>query len=61
MLMSGLEQPTTGSIIFSNNDFSKISEEKKLKLEKKIGLIFQHFYLIPNYTAIGKCYVSNAN
>jgi putative ABC transport system ATP-binding protein len=53
MLMSGLEQPTTGSIIFSNNDFSKISEEKKTEIrKKKIGLIFQHFYLIPNYTAL---------
>ena len=35
MLMSGLEQPTTGSIIFSNNDFSKISEEKKTEIRKK--------------------------
>ena len=53
MLMSGLEQPTTGSIIFSNDDFSKISEEKKTEIrKKKIGLIFQHFYLIPNYTAL---------
>ena len=53
MLMSGLEKPTKGSIIFSNNDFSKISEEKKTEIrKKKIGLIFQHFYLIPNYTAL---------
>ncbi len=53
MLMSGLEKPTTGSIIFSNNDFSNISEGKKAEIrKKKIGLIFQHFYLIPNYTAL---------
>ena len=53
MLMSGLEKPSTGSIIFQNIDFSKVSEEEKTAIrKKKIGLIFQQFYLIPNYTAI---------
>ena len=35
MLMSGLEKPTTGSIFFNNEDFSKISEEKKNSNKKK--------------------------
>ena len=53
MLMSGLEKPTTGSIIFDNQNFSEISEKKKTEIrKKKIGLVFQQFYLIPNYTAI---------
>ena len=53
MLMSGLENPTTGSIFFDNEDFSEISEKKKTQIrKKKIGLIFQQFYLIPNYTAL---------
>ena len=53
MLMSCLEKPTTGSIIFNNEDFSKLSEKKKTEIRKtKIGLIFQQFYLIPNYTAL---------
>ena len=53
MLMSGLENPTTGSIFFDNEDFSKIGEKKKTQIrKKKIGLIFQQFYLIPNYTAL---------
>ena len=53
MLMSGLENPTTGSIFFDNEDLSKISEKKKTQIrKKKIGLIFQQFYLIPNYTAL---------
>ena len=53
MLLSGLEKPTTGSIFFNNENFSKISEEKKTQIrKKKIGLIFQQFYLIPNYTAL---------
>ena len=53
MIMSGLENPTSGKIIFKNIDFSKISEKKKTEIrKKKIGLIFQQFYLIPNYTAL---------
>ncbi len=53
MLMSGLENPTTGSIFFDNENFSKIGEKKKTQIRKrKIGLIFQQFYLIPNYTAL---------
>jgi putative ABC transport system ATP-binding protein len=53
MLMSGLERPSTGSIFFENKDFSVISEEQKTVIrKKKIGLVFQQFYLIPNYTAL---------
>ena len=53
MLLSGLEKPTTGSIFFNNENFSKISEEQKTQIrKKKIGLVFQQFYLIPNYTAL---------
>ena len=53
MLMSGLENPSKGSIFFENKDFSKISEEQKTAIrKKKIGLVFQQFYLIPNYTAL---------
>jgi putative ABC transport system ATP-binding protein len=53
MLMSGLEKPTKGSIFFQNQDFSKIGEEQKTEIrKKKIGLVFQQFYLIPNYTAL---------
>ena len=35
MLMSGLENPTTGSIFFDNEDFSKIGEKKKTQIRKK--------------------------
>ena len=53
MLMSGLENPSTVSIIFQNQDLSKISEEQKTAIRKeKIGLVFQQFYLIPNYTVL---------
>ena len=53
MLMSGLEKPSTGSIIFQGQDISKVNEEQNTAIRKeKIGLIFQQFYLIPNYTAL---------
>lgn len=53
MLMSGLEKPSSGSMTFNNEDFSKISEAEKTEIrKKKIGLVFQQFYLIPNYTAL---------
>ena len=53
MLMSGLESPTNGSIVFDNEDLSKINEKRRTEIRrKKIGLIFQQFYLIPNYTAL---------
>ena len=35
MLMSGLEKPSTGSIIFQNIDFSDLSEEEKTAIRKK--------------------------
>ncbi|PPR38611.1 MAG: Lipoprotein-releasing system ATP-binding protein LolD [Alphaproteobacteria bacterium MarineAlpha8_Bin1] len=35
MLMSGLENPSKGSIFFENKDFSKISEEQKTAIRKK--------------------------
>tara|TARA_B100000963_G_C22523448_1_gene624137 strand:- start:338 stop:1006 length:669 start_codon:yes stop_codon:yes gene_type:complete len=53
MLMSGLENPTNGSIVFDNEDLSEISERRRTEIRKrKIGLIFQQFFLIPNYTAL---------
>ena len=53
MLMSGLESPTNGSIVFDKEDLSKINEKRRTEIRrKKIGLIFQQFYLIQNYTAL---------
>ena len=53
MLMAGLEQPTSGEIIFDKQLISNFSEDKLADLrKKKIGIVFQSFYLIPNYTAL---------
>tara|TARA_B100002019_G_C21160821_1_gene543208 strand:+ start:289 stop:960 length:672 start_codon:yes stop_codon:yes gene_type:complete len=53
MLMAGLEQPTSGEIIFDQQSISKFNEDELADIrKKKIGIVFQSFYLIPNYTAL---------
>ena len=53
MLLAGLEKPTSGSIIFENQTISNFNEEELSDFrQKNIGIIFQSFYLIPNYTAL---------
>ena len=53
MLISGLEKSTSGKIIFEDQDISAFSEDELADLRKrKIGIVFQSFYLIPNYTAL---------
>ena len=44
MLMSGLENPTNGSIVFNGEDLSKISDKRRTEIrKKKIGLILVIF------------------
>ena len=53
MLMAGLEQPTSGEIIFDQQLISTFNEDQLADIrKKKIGIVFQSFYLIPNYTAL---------
>ena len=53
MLIAGLEKVTSGKIIFEDQDISNYSEDELADLRKrKIGIVFQSFYLIPNYTAL---------
>jgi len=53
MLMAGLEQPTSGEIIFDQQSISTFNEDELADIrKKKIGIVFQSFYLIPNYTAL---------
>ena len=53
MLIGGLEKNTSGKIFFMDHEISKLSEDEISKIRKKnIGIIFQSFYLIPNYTAL---------
>ena len=53
MLIGGLEKATSGKIFFQDQEITKLSEDEVSKIRKKnIGIIFQSFYLIPNYTAV---------
>jgi len=53
MLIAGLEKVTSGKIIFEDQDINPYSEDELADLRKrKIGIVFQSFYLIPNYTAL---------
>jgi putative ABC transport system ATP-binding protein len=53
MLIGGLEKATTGKIFFQSHEITKLSEDEVSKIRRKsIGIIFQSFYLIPNYSAV---------
>ncbi len=53
MLMAGLEKPSSGEIVFDNQSISNLNEDQLADIrKKKIGIVFQSFYLIPNYTAL---------
>jgi len=53
MLIAGLEKATSGKIFFKDQEISKLNEDEVAEIRRKnIGIIFQSFYLIPNYTAI---------
>jgi len=53
MLAGGLEKVTSGKIFFEEQELSKMSEDEIARVRRKnIGIVFQSFYLIPNYTAV---------
>lgn len=47
-----LHDPTGGEIILNGEDIAKIEGEKVRELRKKIGMIFQHFNLVPRHTVL---------
>ena len=53
MLIGGLEKASSGKIFFENNEITNMSEDEISNIRRKnIGIDFQSFYLIPNYTAL---------
>ena len=53
MLIGGLEKASSGKIFFENNDITNMGEDEISNIRRKnIGIVFQSFYLIPNYTAL---------
>lgn len=50
-VVSGLERPDSGSVFYDGEDISGLSDDKLTAFRKrKIGFIFQQYYLLPNLT-----------
>lgn len=48
-VISGLERPDSGEIIYDKNNISTLSDSKLVEFRRKnIGFIFQQYYLLPN-------------
>jgi len=47
-----LETPTSGSVIVDGEDLTKLSKKALCDRRKKIGMIFQHFSLMPSRTVV---------
>lgn len=53
-----LHDPTSGEIIFAGKDAAKLQTTSEIRsLRKKMGMIFQHFNLIPRHTVLGNVLV----
>ena len=52
-MLGGMDQPDSGSIVFSGTELSKVSDRELTGYRKKhVGFIFQSFNLIPELTAL---------
>ncbi len=52
-VLSGLDNPTRGSVIIDGQDITKLSIEKRAKFRRKnVGFIFQSFNLIKSMTTL---------
>ena len=51
-LMAGLDSPTSGQVLLDGQDIGRLSEDEMALLRgRKIGFVFQSYYLIPTLTA----------
>lgn len=52
-IMSGMDKPDSGKVFLDNENIVLLSEDELCKIRnKKIGIIFQAFELIPSFTAL---------
>ena len=52
--MSRLIEPTAGEIYFEGRDLLQASEKEMIELRRhKMGMVFQHFALLPHLTVLG--------
>lgn len=50
--LNGLEQPTSGKVLFEGNDLTKLSEKQLDQMREKMGMVFQGFNLFPNMNVV---------
>src|SRR5687768_11186127 len=50
--LNGLQTPSSGEIIWDGQSFSALSDEQLRKIRREMGMIFQHFNLIPRLTVL---------
>lgn len=50
--LNRLIKPTSGKILFRNQDVAQVEGSQVLELRKKMGMIFQHFNLVPRFTVM---------
>ncbi len=52
-ILSGLDSPTSGEVIFNNSRIDNIDEERLSEFRNKnVGFIFQHHYLLEDFSAL---------
>ena len=52
-VLSGLDSPTSGEIIFNKNDIENLNEKEKASMRnKEIGFVYQFHHLLPEFTAL---------
>jgi putative ABC transport system ATP-binding protein len=52
-MLGGMDQPDSGSIMFSGTDISRVDDRELTRYRKQhVGFIFQNFNLIPELTAL---------
>lgn len=52
-LLGGLDQPTSGEIIFKSQQLNRLSEQEKARLRnQEIGFVYQFHHLLPDFTAL---------
>ncbi|MDE6129157.1 MAG: ATP-binding cassette domain-containing protein, partial [Lachnospiraceae bacterium] len=48
-VMSGLEKPDTGEVLYDDKDIAKLSDAELTEFRKEtVGFIFQQYYLLPH-------------
>ena len=52
-LLSGLDSPTSGEIIFKENDIHNLNQKEKALIRNlEIGFVYQFHHLLPEFTAL---------